>query len=303
MTRFGMGATGKVLVGLAAASLALAACSSSSTPEGDSTASAIPAPSVDAALAAMVPDSVKSTGKMLFGTDASYPPNEFIEADGSTITGFDVDLGKAIAAKLGLTGEFQNASFGTIIVGVVNGKFNAGISSFTINAERMQEVNMVSYFAAGTSWGTQAGNPKGVSPDNACGFVIAVQKATVQLDDLEARNKECTDAGKPAINIQQYELQTDAAAAVVSTKADAFLADSPVVSYAIQQSNGKMEPIGELYDSAPYGVVIAKDELEFAKAVQGAIDALIKDGTYLQILEKWGLQDGAITASELNPSS
>lgn len=290
-------------MGLAVASLALAACSSSSTPADNGGGSEIPTPSADASLAAMVPDEVKSTGRMLFGTDASYAPSEFLDADGTTIVGFDVDLGKAIAAKLGLTGEFQNASFGSIIVGVTNGKFNAGMSSFTINPERLKEANMVSYFSAGTAWATQTGNPKGIQPDNPCGFTIAVQKATVQLDDIEARNKECTDANKPAIDIQQYELQTDAAAAVVSTKADAFLADSPVTAYAIKQSGGKMEQIGEVYDSAPYGVVIAKDQTDFANAVAKAIDALIADGTYKAILEKWGVQDGAITAAEVNPSS
>lgn len=288
-------------MGLAAASLALAACSSSSTPT-DTGGSEVPTPSADASLAAMVPDSVKSTGKLLFGSDASYAPSEFIAEDGSTIVGFDVDLGKAIAAKLGLTGEFQNATFDSIIVGVRNGRYNAGMSSFTINPERLKETNMVSYFNAGTMWATQAGNPKGINPDDPCGKVIAVQKATVQNDDIDARQAECAKANKPAIDIQIYTLQSDATTAVATDKADAMLADSPVTAYAIKQSNGKLEQVGEVYDAAPYGVVIAKDETEFATAVQGAINALIADGTYAKILENWGVQDGAITESEVNPA-
>jgi hypothetical protein len=69
--------------------------------------------------------------------------------------------------------------------------------SFTINDERKKQVNMVSYFNAGTQWVTQKGNPKKVDPDNACGLNIGVQKGTVQVDDLTARSKKCTDAGKP----------------------------------------------------------------------------------------------------------
>lgn len=289
-----------LLLGLAAASLAIAACTSStstSEPSGSQPAS----PSPDASLAAMVPAEIKDSGKMTFGTDASYAPNQFFDEDGETIIGMDVDLGNAIAAKLGLTGEFENASFGGIIVSVDKGRFSAGMSSFTINPERLQQANMVSYFSAGTAWATQPGNPKGIDPDDACGKVIAVQRATVQADDIEAKNTECTKAGKPSIDVQSYELQTQATAAVQSGKADAMLADSPVVAYAIQQSAGKLEQLGEIYDSAPYGVVVAKKDTQFAEAIAGAIDSLIADGTYQQILQKWNVQDGAITKAEVNP--
>ena len=283
-----------------AGAFAISACSSSnssSTPSG----SAIPSASVDAELAAMVPADIKSTGKLTFGTDASYAPMEFLASDGSTIEGVDVDLGKAIASKLGLTGEFTNSNFDAIIVGVQKGKFNSAMSSLTINPDRVKQVDMISYFSAGTSWATQKGNPKGVDPANPCGKTVAVQKATVQVDDITARSKACTDAGKPAINIEQFNLQTDASSAVVTTKADAMLADSPVVSYAITQT-GKLEQVGDIYDSAPYGIIVPKGQTEYAKAIQGAVDGIIKDGTYKAILDKWNVANGAITASEINPS-
>jgi polar amino acid transport system substrate-binding protein len=141
-----------------------------------------------------------------------------------------------------------------------------------------------------------------VNPDDACGKIVAVQKATVQDEDIQARNSACTRAGKPAIDIQSYELQTQATAAVVGGKADAMLADSPVVAYAIQQNVNKLEQIGEIYDSAPYGVVVAKSDTQFAEAIKGAVDALIADGTYTQILEKWNVQQGAVTQAEVNPA-
>ena len=123
----------------------------------------LPSISADASLAAGVPRP-SSTGKLQFGTDASYAPMEFIAEDGSTIVGADIDLGNAIAAKLGLQGEWANSNFDALIVGVTNGKFNASMSSFTINAEREKQVNMVSYLSAGTSWAVQTGNPAGVNP-------------------------------------------------------------------------------------------------------------------------------------------
>ncbi len=73
---------------------------------------------------------------------------------------------------------------------------------------------MVSYFSAGTQWATKTGNPSGINPDDACGKKVAVQTGTVQVDDITARSKKCTDAGKPAITIDQYQAQSDATAAV-----------------------------------------------------------------------------------------
>jgi len=135
-----------------AGTFALGACSSSTTDTASASPSSTPSVSVDEALAAQVPEAIKATGKLMFGTDASYAPSEFIGEDGSTIMGFDIDLGNAIAAKLGLAGEWENSNFDALIVGVQNGKYNSSMSSFTINADRLKEVNMVSYFSAGTAW-------------------------------------------------------------------------------------------------------------------------------------------------------
>ncbi|HEV2824744.1 MAG TPA: ABC transporter substrate-binding protein [Actinomycetota bacterium] len=260
------------------------------------------APTVDEALAAKVPEEIKSDGKVLIGTDASYAPNEFLDTDGKTVIGFDVDLFNAIAAKLGLQTEWQPSKFADIIPGVQSGKYEAGVSSFTINDERKQQGNLVSYFNAGTQWGTKTGNPTGVQPDNACGKKVAVQTATVQeTEDLPQRNKDCESAGNPAITIDSYQDQGQATAAVVSGKDDAFLADSPVIAYAVKQTNGQLELLGDIYDAAPYGYIIEKDQADFAQAIADAVSALITDGTYTTILEKWGVQAGAIDDPAVNP--
>jgi polar amino acid transport system substrate-binding protein len=245
---------------------------------------------------------VKSDGKIVIGTDSSYPPNEFLDTDGKTVVGWDVDLFNAVAAKLGLKTEYQSAVFDAIIPGIQSGKYEAGVSSFTINDERKQQVNMVSYFNAGTQWGTKKGNPSGVQPDDACGKKVAVQTGTVQqMEDLPKRQDACKSAGKPAITIDRYQRQDQATAAVVSGKDDAMLADSPVIAYAVKQTNGQLELLGDIYDAAPYGYVVAKDQTEFAQAVADAVKALITDGTYKTILEKWGVQGGAIDNPAANP--
>jgi polar amino acid transport system substrate-binding protein len=291
------------LLGLVlAVTLVAAGCGEKSDTGAGSTGTTAAAPAVDEALAAKVPDTVKSDGKILVGIDTSYAPNEFLDTDGKTAVGWDVDLFNAVAAKLGLKTEYRTAKFPDLIPALQSGKYEFAVSSFTINDERKQQVNMVSYFNAGTQWATKKGNPAGVQPDDACGKKVAVQTGTVQqMEDLPKRQKACKSAGKPAITIDSYQDQGQATAAVASGKDDAMLADSPVAAYAVKQTNGQLELLGDIYDAAPYGYVVKKDQTEFAQATADAVKALIADGTYKTILEKWGVQAGAIDNPAVNP--
>jgi polar amino acid transport system substrate-binding protein len=267
-----------------------------------STGTPLPSVSADEALAAKVPEDIKSDGVLSVGSDTTYAPSEFLAEDGETIVGFDIDLFTLVAQKLGLEAEFETAPFDSIIAGVGSGKYEAGVSSFTINGERLQQANMISYYSAGTQWSTKKGNPDDVDPDDACGLQIAVQKATVQVDDITARSEACEAAGKEPITIDQYEGQDEATAAVVSGKDAAGLADSPVMAYAVSQTNGQLELLGDIYDAAPYGYVVGKDQTEFAQAIADAVKSLIDDGSYLTVLEKWGVEDGAIDDPTVNPT-
>jgi polar amino acid transport system substrate-binding protein len=293
--------SGRAILGLAAAAaltLSAAACGSES--DDTSTGSApVPSASADTSLADKVPADIKSAGKLVVGTDSTYAPNEYIDTDGKSIVGFDVDLFNAVGQKLGLTTEWQTAKFDSIIPGVGSGKYTVGVSSFTINPDRMKEVNMISYFSAGTQWAAKTGAT--LNPDDACGKKIAVQTATVQADDIKARSKKCTDGGKAAITVDQYQAQSDATNAVVTGKDEAMLADSPIVAYAVKQTSGQLALLGDIYDSAPYGYAVGKTRTEFANVIAEAVKALIADGTYKTILDKWGVTAGAIDTPAVNP--
>ena len=292
----------RAILGLAVAvalTTSVAACGSES---GNGTGSApVSSASADTGLADKVPADIKAAGKLVIGTDSTYAPSEFLDTDGKTVIGFDVDLFNAVGQKLGLTTEWQSAKFDSIIPGVTSKKYAAGVSSFTINKDRLKQVTMVSYFNAGTQWAAKTGAT--ISPDDACGKKIAVQTSTVQADDIAARSKKCTGAGKAKITVDQYQAQSDATNAVVTGKDDAMLADSPVCAYAVKQTNGQLALLGDIYDSAPYGYVLPKDQADtMAAAVQGALKALIADGTYKTILAKWGVDAGAITDPTVNPT-
>lgn len=282
---------------LAAAALAtgLAGCA-------DNTSDAAPVPTTtsvaaDPAVVELVPAKLAETGTLVVGVNLEYSPNEFKDPEGAP-TGWGVDLARAVAEKMGLEIEYKPAAFENILPNVIAGTYDLGLGSFTDTKEREATVDFVTYYSAGTRWAAQAGST--VDPDDACGLTVAVGATTFQeTDDLPARSKACTDAGKPAIEIMKMDTQGDITNAVVLGRADAFAADSPVAAYAVKATDGKLELIGEQYDSAPFGLALAKDG-ELTEAVRAAVQSAIDDGTYAEILEKWGVESGAITTAEVN---
>ncbi|QAB16585.1 ABC transporter substrate-binding protein [Leucobacter muris] len=261
----------------------------------------------DEAAVALLPDDIKDSGELVLGTDASYPPNEYKDSSGE-IVGWGVDLASAVAAKLGLEPVWEEASFDTIIPSIQGGKMNMGSSSFTDNAERQKTVDFVNFYEAGVLWAAPLG--AGIDPNDACGHKVAVQSGTFQhTDELPAKSAECEAAGKPAIEIMPFEGQAEATNAVVLGQAEAFSADSPVTLAAIAAQSDKIGPSGETFDVAPYGYALAKNAddpstpSDLTQAVQAALQSLIDDGTYLEILTKAGVEDGAIEEATINAGS
>ncbi len=242
-------------------------------------------------------EEIMKSGVLIIGTDAEYPPNEFKDAEGNP-TGWGVELANAVAEEMGLEPEWQIMPFEGILPRIEEGAINMGSSSFTDNAERQKTVDFVNFLDAGSMWAAPVGS--NVNPDDACGLTIAVQADTVQhTDELPAKSKACEDAGKPAIEILPFDGQPAATTAVVQGQADAFSADFPVTVDAVNSTDGVLETVGEMFDAAPYGFAVQKGS-GMDKAVQKALQTLMDNGTYLEILTKAGFEAGAITEATIN---
>ncbi|MER6196045.1 ABC transporter substrate-binding protein [Streptomyces sp. NPDC001586] len=257
---------------------------------------------VDPALARLVPAHLREKGEIVIATDASYAPMEFKDAQGR-IVGVDVDLGRAIAARLGLAARFQDARFDGILAGVKAGKYDLSISDFAATKERQKVVDMVTYLSTGQAIAVRSGNPDGVDPRLLCGVRVAVQSATVAADEIEdSRNPKCEAAGKKPIPAggDKYDLQTQVTAAVAAGRASAMIADEVIVDYAVKQSGGRLERLGVPYNHAPTAIVVPKGDGDLARAVQGAVQGMIDDGSYKRILQKWGVESGSVTRAVIN---
>jgi polar amino acid transport system substrate-binding protein len=286
---------------MAVAGLLAAACGSTTTSTTPS-ASASPSAAVSS-IAAKVPAAVKSKGTLTVAADATYAPNEFIGPDGHTVVGMDADLAHALGGVLGLKVNMVNATFDTIIPGLASGKYDLGMSSFTDTKARQQTVDFVTYLVAGTSFYVESsGGPAITSLAGLCGHKVAVEKGTTQQADAQAQAAKCKPAGKASPTVEVYNDQNAVNLALSSGRADVAMADSPVADYQVKKSGGTFKLSGKPYGTAPYGIAIPKNN-GMAAPVQAALKHLIANGTYLKILTRWGVQDGAITTPVINGAS
>ncbi|HEX7824314.1 MAG TPA: bifunctional serine/threonine-protein kinase/transporter substrate-binding domain-containing protein [Mycobacterium sp.] len=264
---------------------------------GTSTSGLAPMLGDPAAIAASVPESIRSTGKLVVGINEPYAPAEFRDGDGK-LTGFDVDLMNAVAKVLGLDVEYRQTAFESIIPSVQGKAFDVGLSSFTDTKEREASADFVTYFQAGTQWAQRPGSP--INPNNACGLRVGVQSRTIQdTEELPVKSKACVAVGSPPIVAIDYDSQDDVTAALTKGDLDAMSADSPVTGYAVNRSDGALEAAGEVFNAAPYGWPVAKGS-PLAESLRQALMHLIASGEYRTIMNNWGVEAGMITQPVIN---
>ena len=252
----------------------------------------------------MLPDAVRSRGSIRLATDPSYAPMESYAADGRTIIGFDADLAAALGAVAGIQVEMVAADFGSAITETTKGTYDGVLSSMTDTAEREKQVDFIDYFSAGTAVVVQRGNTHGISDlKDLCGQVVAVEKSTVQADLLRRSQSGC---GANPILIKKFKTNADAQLQVRTGRAVAILNDYPPAAYLA--TDAKTRSYYQLASTVQYepgllGLAVAKDNRELRDALHAALDVLIRSGRYTELLQRWGLTNGALAASSINAGS
>lgn len=203
---------------------------------------------------------------------------------------------------MGLKLVLKDAAFDSIIPSLGSGRYDLGMSGFTVTGERIQQVDFVTYYYEGDGLMVKAGNPKNLAVgDSLCGVKIAVLKGSTQaLRSLPELDKGCQQAGKPAIVPTVVPGSNDLGLSLQSGRVDAVLTDGSNAAYTAKLSDGKFEvATGQPYNPAPFGIASRKGS-GMDKAVQKALAVMLSDGSYAKTLDKWGMQAGAIHTPKIN---
>ncbi|MFD3518123.1 ABC transporter substrate-binding protein [Streptomyces sp. NPDC058657] len=264
------------------------------------------------ALFAKLPEAIQKKGTLEIGTNAEYAPME--SKEGGQIVGVDPDIATEIGKKLGVKVKFTDAKFDTLVTGVNAGRYDAAMSSITDTKARQEGlddkgkklgagVDFVDYFVAGTAVYVKKGNAAGIkSFDDLCGKPVGVQMGTTYETALKTLSKKCTDGGNKAVEIKSFENDTEAQTRVRAGGVVAGVNDYPVAVDLARKAGGgnTFEVVGEQFEAGPFGIAVDKKNTKLRDVLKEAVDAIIKDGTYKKVLEKWGAQTGAIEAAAIN---
>jgi polar amino acid transport system substrate-binding protein len=241
------------------------------------------------------PGDLTNRGTLTIGTNMPYPPMEsYTGANLNIPTGADIDLGKAIAQKMGLKVTYVNIpNFDTIIPGLQAHHYDIIMSSMGITPDRAKSLDFVPYMLAGQSIVVVRGNPKQInSLADLSGKTAGVQASTTEQESLDGENAKLKAAGKPLINVQTYKQDSDALAQLSLGRIDAYLTDFPVAAYYISKRPTKLQFGGKQFGMQTYGIAIRKGDASMLTAVSKAFKLVQKDGEYLAILKHYGLQQG-----------
>ena len=236
------------------------------------------------------PSNISSAGKIVFCSDITYPPEESYKQGTTTPEGSDIDIGKGVAKRMGVTAQFDNTGFDGIIAALMANKCDLIISGMNDTPERRKQVGFVDYLKVGQSFMVKKGNPENITGvPSLSGKSASVETGTTNKDYLDAQNTKLKAQGKAPIKVVSFPKDTDAANALKTGKVDAYFGDAPVVVYYITKDPSSFQIGGTPINPISIGIAVNKSDSELKSDVRKAIALMYKDGTMQKIVTKWKL--------------
>ncbi|QKV96193.1 ABC transporter substrate-binding protein [Streptomyces sp. NA02950] len=263
--------------------------------------SKVPEQRVDPALRTLLPQDIRDKGSLASAVGNDYPPLSLLDIDNKTVIGAEPDLIRAIGQILGVRVHLVQANFDSIIGGVRSNRYDVAIQAMLDKKERQAQVTFVDYMKTSSSILASekaAGNIRSLT--SLCGSQVAVEQGTSQVDDVAAQAEKCAADGKPELEKLVFPDSVGCFQALSTGRADAFVGGTPTVIYQAEMSHGRFRTAGEPYRFLPYGILINKEERTLVRAVRGAMQKLIDNGTYAKILKQWNITSGALKRATVN---
>ena len=225
-------------------------------------------------------------GKLIMATNAAFPPYEFVDADGSTFVGIDVEIADMIAKELGLTLEVQDMEFASILTAVQSGKADIALAGLTVTEDRLKNVNFSTSYATGVQAvivkdGGAIASIDDIKSDGS--MKIGVQESTTghiyAADTVE-------NGGYGEENVIPYATGALAVQALVAGKVDCVIIDNnPANEYV--KANPGLKVLDTPYTEEQYAAAFSKDNEPLLAAFDEVLQAKIADGTVQSIIDKY----------------
>jgi polar amino acid transport system substrate-binding protein len=222
-------------------------------------------------------------GTLMIGMEIGYPPMEYYGEDGRTPVGFDVEMGKAVAKKMGLTAEFVDTAWDGIFDGVETKKYDCIMSSVTINEPRLRAHNFSKPYVSNTLAMVllKGSTVNARNPMECVGLDVAYQLETTSDDYMRGLEEQGL-----AVNHRRYEKVMYCFDELKLKRVDVIVTDLLVAYDYIAPEDSPFEIVWTSTDDEKFGICMKKGNDALTEAVNNALDALFEDGTMLAISNK-----------------
>ncbi|WP_336855150.1 transporter substrate-binding domain-containing protein [Sinomonas albida] len=283
---------------VASLALLLGACGNS-TAAGTNGASASASGSTDASLAKLVPDDIRSKGTLAGGASFDTQPMNFY-AQGNKPDGVLIDLLNGAAAKLGLSIKWSQIPYSGLVPALQSKRVDIAGAQISKTPENNGVVNLLAFYNASSSLLVPAGKNY-ASDTDACGTRFGLTTgSTVNKNIADSINKECKDAGKPELQYLYFPSFNAGSDAIKAGRIDSFLNSTPQIQVAVKADKSLGSTLVGKLASRETGVALPKEYTQLTQAFQSAFNAMIADGSYKKILDKWDLGTMAVEKAEIN---
>jgi polar amino acid transport system substrate-binding protein len=236
------------------------------------------------------PAAVAQSGKIVFCSDMTGPPLEFLDESTKPI-GSDIDIGREIAKRFGVKDEWNNIPFKGLIPALLAKQCDAIISQLFDKPERREAIGLVDYMNSSEALLVAAGNPKKLHKlEDLSGSKVAVENGTTIADLLAEQNKAFQAAGKKPIDIVVFPKDTDALQQLQIGQADVYGTTLETAAYYMSKAPGVFEVAGPPFHQILTAIGYRKDDQALGASLQKAIDAMKADGSLRAILKKWQIE-------------
>lgn len=256
----------------------------------------------DNELFALLPEDVQEAGVLVVGTDPGYPPCDFINDETGEIDGYNHDILKAMEPHLGVEIVQESLQFDGLIPGVQSGRFQAAMECMSDNEERREVVQFVDNAYGANGLMVMQENPAKVTenPLSMCGVDTGVQTATNFVQNAEVFSENCELNDLPPLNVTEFPSAADVSTALEAGQIDATFTSLATARWQESQGRPVMSFASPLIPSDYHGIVVALEEDGIAKALLGALEAAIADGTYEAVLKEWNIEELALLEPGIN---
>ncbi|MFD9316186.1 transporter substrate-binding domain-containing protein [Streptomyces sp. NPDC060053] len=263
-------------------------------------------------ISAELPDAIRKSGKLNIGIGAlpsGFAPLAYVGDDQRTLTGAEPDLGRLVAAVLGLKPETKNFTWENLFVGIDSGKVDVGFSNITDTEERKKKYEFASYRQDNLGWEVEKSSTWNFDGnyENLAGLTVTVGSGTNQEKILLEWKKKLESEGKK-LTVKYYPDRNGIYLALASGKIDAYFGPNPGIAYNVSQTAGKANATRNAGTFSGAGETLqgliaatAKKDSGLAEPVADAINYLIEHGQYAKWLAAYNLSNEAVAKSEINP--